>query len=503
MNELLLRFLDDRASLSEAEARELTAWLEAHPAALAELRAQLVLDELLSRRAADARAVFVARVKAALPVSVVEKEAGESFIATVLRRLGLGAAPARSHPWRWVAAGAGAALLAATAFLFLRPETPRVRLATMSGDVRIWREQVTMNAHAGFVLQAGDWLLTGADGAAEIEFPGETTRLKIGAAAEFGVVTALPDKQLKLTAGTLHASVARQSASHPMLIRTPTAKAEVLGTKFAMSATKERTQMTVEEGRVLIARTDDESGVVVETSQSATVTATEPVAVQTTPVAQLLGTGLLARWTFDEGAGLIARDSSGHGHDLKMSGDGAWGAGHSGGALDLHAAKVDVESPRLALPKAFTISLWVRLQPGGAPRPQPLLGCDGRAAGLSDFWLTLPPTFPGSGVVLDVSGPTMGSRAHAKAGAIRAGRWQHLAVVVNSADGRANFFVDGREVTETSGLRHDFKVGGPLLIGRRTRGGPLPFDGQLDDLRLYDRTLSTAEITALAQMGGL
>ena len=190
MNELLLRFLDDRASLSETEAQELSAWLEANPEALAELRAQLVMDELLSRRAGESRAVFVARVRQALPVSVAEEEAGAPFIATVLRRLGLGAAPARAHPWRWLAAGACAALLAAMAFIFLRSEAPRVRLATMSGDVRVWREQVTMIGKPGFVLQAGDWLLTGKDGAAEVEFPGETTRLAIGADAEFGVVTA-------------------------------------------------------------------------------------------------------------------------------------------------------------------------------------------------------------------------------------------------------------------------------------------------------------------------
>lgn len=498
MNEPLQRFLDDRASLSEAEAQALSAWLEANPEALRELRAQLVMDELLSRRADESRAVFVARVRQARPVSVAAKRAGESFIATVLRRLRPGA-PARSHPWRWLAAGACAALLAATAFIFFRSEAPRVRLAVASGDVRVWRAQKTMAAKARFILQAGDWLLTGRDGAAELEFPGETTRLAIGADAEFGVVTAMPDKQLKLTAGTLRASVARQSASHPMLIRTPTAKAEVLGTKFEMSATKERTEMTVTEGRVLIARTDDESGVVVETSQSATVTEKEPVAVQTPPVAQLLDRGLLARWTFDEGAGVIAADSSGNGRNLTLSDGGAWGDGNGGKALDLHAAKADVESPRIALPNVFTIALWLRIQPGGPARPQPLLGCRGGAGGMDEFWLNLPPTFPGSGIVLDVPGRTMGSQAHAKAGVILAGRWHHLAVSVDSAQGRVSFFVDGRDVTEAGGLRRDSKLGGPMLIGRRVKGGPLPFDGQLDDIRIYGRVLSAAEITALAQ----
>lgn len=74
-----------------------------------------------------------------------------------------------------------------------------------------------------------------------------------------------------------------------------------------------------------------------------------------------------------------------------------------------------------------------------------------------------------------------------------------LALVADSPQGRAAFYVDGREVTAQAGLRHDFKLTGPLLIGRRTKGGPLPFDGQLDALRLYARALTPAEIAAISE----
>ncbi len=495
MNELLLRWLENRDALDEAESHELAALLENDPELLVETRAQLADEELLSRRFDGARADFAQRVLRAVGKEpVVARREGGSFIAAVMARV-------RSVWPRRVAWACAVACIVVAGFFFWpspKTESAQVRLAVATGDVRVWREQKTVAGKAGFVLQAGDWLLTGKDGAAEIEFPGETTRLAIGADAEFGVVTALPDKQLKLTAGTLRASVARQSASHPMLIRTPTAKAEVLGTKFEMSATKERTVMTVTEGRVLIARTDDESGVVIETSQSATVTEKEPVAVKAPSVAQSLDTGLLARWTFDEGAGVIAKDVSGNGRDLTLSVEGAWGEGHSGKALDLHAVKVNAESPRIELPNVFTIALWLRIQHGGPARPQPLLGCYGRSQGGDDFWLTVPPTFPGSGVAFEVPSRTMGSQAHSKAGLIFAGRWHHLTVSVDCAQGHAAFFVDGREVTQAGGLRHDFKLGGPMLIGRRVKGGALVFDGQLDDLRIYGRALSAEEITTLA-----
>jgi Concanavalin A-like lectin/glucanases superfamily/FecR protein len=489
MNELLERFLDDRSALSEPEARELCAWLEVNPAAL---------HELLSRRSDESRAVFVARVQQALPVSVAEKEPGQSFVASVLRRLGLGA-PAPAHPWRLLAAGACAALLLATAVFFFRPDGPRVRLGRADGDVRVRREQQIFAGKAGFALQAGDWLLTGKDGAAEIEFPDETTRITIGAEAEFGVVTAMPDKQLKLTAGTLRASVARQAANHPMLIRTPTAKAEVLGTKFEMSASKERTEMTVTEGRVLIARTDDESGVVIETSQTATVPEKDPINVQAIPVTQTLVTGLLARWNFDEGAGLSAEDTSGNGHTLTLNKEGAWGEGRFGKALNLHAVPVVALSTPMELPGAFTISMWQRIEPGGPARLQPLLTIDGEANRMNSLWLIMPPTSPGSGIVLGVSGPQMNSQARAEAGVILAGRWQHVAVCVDGVEGRATFFVDGRDVSMATGLRAGFKLKAPVFIGRRFKDGPMPFDGQIDDVRIYGRILSGEEISALAE----
>lgn len=401
------------------------------------------------------------------------------------------AKPTRWLQWRPLAAAAVfVVMLGVAAMWFMK--APAVMLAKVSGDVRVWRAQETMKGASGFALRAGDWLLTGNDGAAELVFPGETTRLIIGAKAEFGVVASSPGKELKLTAGTMTASVARQSASHPMMIRTPTAKAEVLGTKFELGADKVTTKLNVTEGRVLIARTDDESGVVVEATQSATVTETAPVAVTVAPAAQSLAAGLLAHWKLD-GSG---EDASGHGHDLTFGAGVAFSDGRFGKALDLHAAKADVESPHIVFPAQFTISMWVRLNQGEA-RPQPLIGFDGQQAGVDDFWLNLLPNFPGSGIVFDTRGQQMGSRAFSREHVVLVGKWHCVTVIVDSVQGRASFHVDGREVTGQAGLRQGFKLAGPLLIGRRVKGGPLPFDGQFDDIRIYGRALSSAEISTL------
>ena len=500
MNELIARFLEDRRSLSEGELAVLARHLESHPDALSEMRAQLACDDLLSRRFDEKRATFVAGVKDAAQAA---PSADRDFVREVQRRVGLEKRASIFARWRqwWTAhsrmawAGAGAVACAVAAMFFLHPTAlPAVRLAETRGDVKVWREQQTTTATSGFVLRAGDWVLTGEDGSATVEFPGETTRLALGAKAEFGVVTALPGKQLKLVAGTLTASVARQSASQPMLLRTPTARAEVLGTKFELSASKTATQLRVTEGRVLIAQKDEESGVVVEAAQTATVTDSPNVQIATLPMAEQLRAGLLAHWTFDgDGA-----DASGNARDLKMGAGAAWSDGRVGRALDLHAGKVDVESPRISLAPVFTLALWVRLNPGEA-RPQPLLGYNGQSSGVDDFWLSLKPSFPGSGLVFDVRGRQMGSRAYSREHLVRAGGWHQVTLIADSAQGRATFFVDGREATAVAGLRRDFQLAGPLLIGRRVKGGPQPFDGQLDDIRIYDRALTSDEIGALAE----
>ena len=443
-------------------------------------------------------------VRAYLASLGVPLDCVDEFVAAVERRVGLEPSRSLFAQWRqwfahrprvaWSFIAAAACVVLVASVLWLAP-SPAAQIAATQGDVRVWRKQVTRVATSGFKLQAGDWLLTGTNGSVTVAFPGETTRLALGTNAEFGVVTARPGKQLKLVAGTMRASVARQSASHPMLIRTPTARAEVLGTKFELSATELTTRLRVEEGRVLFAGTNDESGVVIEATQSGVVTGDAPVAVLAPPPAQTLGYALLAYWKLD-GNGA---DASGQSNDLALGNGVVFTNGRLAQALDLRAAKVDVESPRLVLPPVFTLSLWLNLNQGGPGRLQPLIGFDGQHVGVDDFFLSLIPTFPGSSVTLNVRGRQMGSQALSKRSVIAVGRWQHLAVIVDSTQGRAAFYVEGREVTERAGLRQGFRLAGPLLIGRRVKGGPQPFDGQLDDIRVYGRALSAVEITALAE----
>ena len=89
---------------------------------------------------------------------------------------------------------------------------------------------------------------------------------------------------------------------------------------------------------------------------------------------------------------------------------------------------------------------------------------------------------------------------------INDGAWHHFAVVRNTSEGNADFFVDGAGYTDQCGYLEygslEIDAGG-LILGQdqdRLGGG---FDanqvlrGALDDLRIYARTLSAAEVQVL------
>ena len=78
-------------------------------------------------------------------------------------------------------------------------------------------------------------------------------------------------------------------------------------------------------------------------------------------------------------------------------------------------------------------------------------------------------------------------------------RWMHVAFVRRGNTGQA--YIDGK----ASGGSHDLSVlgeltnGQPLLIGRRRHEqSPVWFHGKIDDVRIYSRALTDAEINILA-----
>jgi hypothetical protein len=88
--------------------------------------------------------------------------------------------------------------------------------------------------------------------------------------------------------------------------------------------------------------------------------------------------------------------------------------------------------------------------------------------------------------------------ASGKAPAANDGQWHHAAGVA-SADGDTVIYMDGAPVnTDSQGLPFTYVTPSSLIVGR-SMAGSHPFDGWLDEVRIYDRALTVDEIGALAR----
>jgi sialidase-1 len=213
-----------------------------------------------------------------------------------------------------------------------------------------------------------------------------------------------------------------------------------------------------------------------------------------------LNAGLAGAWHFDETAGTVAHDSSGAGNDATIAGGIPWKPGRVSGALDLSVPgiRATVRDPMGRLDVAtgdFSLSVWINTRQVPRPGQWPdvmIKVANPDTAQATGYELVFSPDGPlyfqlwaGSSTPIDI-----------QASGINDGRWHH--VLCREAGGMLSLHVDGRTVLVKSHPRVRVSSGVPLRLGgsRFNAGGN--FDGLVDELRIYARALTDAEITALA-----
>jgi hypothetical protein len=198
---------------------------------------------------------------------------------------------------------------------------------------------------------------------------------------------------------------------------------------------------------------------------------------------------LVARWSFDEGSGNVAGDSSGNGHTATLRGDASWGGGKNGRAVECHGKDgfaLVADASDLRLPGDLTISLWVK--PVASRELSRLFGKGDENYGL---WLT-----PESRVVFrqfDASGRTV-VLVHARR-PLQEGRWAHVAVVVEGD--KVSLFIGGTH--DASGTRRGTPSVSPAPLTFGFAGHDGYASAMLDEVRLYGRALSGDQLGALAR----
>ncbi len=200
--------------------------------------------------------------------------------------------------------------------------------------------------------------------------------------------------------------------------------------------------------------------------------------------------GLVGYWKLDDGAGMVASDASGHGHDGSISGNPVWSAGQVDGGLTLDGAGDSIlvpDSPDLEVAGAITLAAWIRPQRFA---DQVIIkkarsgAVDGYELGLSvngDVFVRFNQTSSGNTYRL-------GSY---KAYPADGSRWIHVAATYDGA--LIRLYING--VEEAADFATLSIVTNNLSLGLGFQDdGKLRFDGGLDDVRIYNRALSDAEI---------
>lgn len=234
-------------------------------------------------------------------------------------------------------------------------------------------------------------------------------------------------------------------------------------------------------------------------------TDTQVLTLDVQPVAGFVSDpDLILHYTFDEGSGTQVWDSAtaGNNHATTVTGAHWVSSGRFGGAYGPSDASNVINrffpanqgdlnfTPR---GDAFTISVWVRTTGAGGYRM--VLGKDdGIVSGYAQLRMG---TAGSMGILQGITGGQFSAQLGISP-AVNDGQWHLLTLVNENVSGtwRSRFYYDGgaqfTQFNTGPGGTHP----GLLRVGDTTLGGN-PWLGQIDDLRIYRRALSAAEVTGI------
>ncbi len=196
--------------------------------------------------------------------------------------------------------------------------------------------------------------------------------------------------------------------------------------------------------------------------------------------------GLVAAYSFDAGSGSTAADASGNGNTGTLTNTSWTSAGKYGGALsfDGKSSYVTVaDNASLDLSSALTLEAWV--YPTASPTGSGAIVAKERAGG------GFPYGFETTGGVPDAYVNVGSSTVASAASALPKNSWTY---VTASYDGALlRLYVNGAQVSSTPVVGSLVNSADPLRIGADLTWGEY-FQGRIDDVRVYNRALSGAEI---------
>ncbi len=204
--------------------------------------------------------------------------------------------------------------------------------------------------------------------------------------------------------------------------------------------------------------------------------------------------GLVGYWKFDEGSSTSTVDSSGFGNNAVLLGTPSWTAGKSSYALSFNGSNyVDCGNAASLHVQSYTLAAWIK--PSAINDSEHRIISNGGWAntnGAVDFLID----YSGRLVVLNQFGTGQDECRSLSGSLLAVGSWSFVAATYDAVTGAVKLYVNGIEVgTTLSTLRApNPNPNWNMHIG--VTGYPLnmPFKGSIDEVRVYNRALSPAEI---------
>src|SRR3989338_532656 len=217
-----------------------------------------------------------------------------------------------------------------------------------------------------------------------------------------------------------------------------------------------------------------------------------------------LSNGLIGYWKFDEGSGTSASDASGNGHNGTLVNGLSWVNGNINKALGFDGNDDYVEIGSLSwLKTPYTIGMWINpssVAPSG--KSVELFGNSASFATLPKFMID----GSANNVLLLYAGSDKFRKGHTRFDSAALGTWWYVTFVVpTTTQSDFKIYVNGFEEAYdhnggNTGAISDFAANNGIGGGDQYSGYPF-FNGSIDEVSVWNRTLSATEILNLYNTG--
>ena len=542
LNTLIEAYLHDEAD--EMQLQELAAWAEADQ----EVARRIGLTSMICARfRAEADATFVAETMAA----ATPRKGDSGFVRRVMEDVRQGGGeqatrlvlPVRTAPvpaaamrtgsrraapveveaappvrktrgtrsWIWVTAGTLAAMV--MLYLFASFVLPGggdriARLTTQGNGGIVERDGKTLRVTSSLDLANGDIVQSEQD-SLRFRFFSDSTSIELGNDTRVKVVMDENVRRLELLSGRLEAVVAHQAPGHSVMLYTSHAEVKVIGTRFSLREGDRFTRLEVQEGKVKMTRRQDGASLDVPAGMGSIATPTASAPMTLTQLDRV-SDGLIAHYRFDESNGPVTEEQMGG--SMAILHGAKWTEGHNGsGLLFTGQDYVDFSNaPQINFGAGapFTYSGWFKTTANyGMILSQRNRGDEGADI---DIAIGNNGGAVAAGKIMALvrpNGRLIAPYAQVTGSPVNDGAWHHFAVS-RDAEGTIELFLDGISQGRSSNSvssqaistnmrafgaeRYWFEIASAHAFNTF-------FTGCLDDIRVYNRTLNSAEIQQLSR----